>query len=481
MGTEPATETTALSDRYELVEKIGEGGQAVAWKAEDRQTTSTVVVKQLAFDDVPEWKAVELFEREAETLESLDHPQIPAYRDHGFERDETQGRSRFWLVQDFVDGEQLGEVLEGGRIFEEGDVRRMLEELLEVVAYLHGHTPPVVHRDIKPTNIILREEEPLALVDFGAVQVVTPETAGGSTVIGTSGYVPVEQLMGRASPRSDVYAIGATAIHLSTRKHPAELDVERNRLQFRPDCHVSDELADLLERMVAPAAEDRFADAEAALDALRGGTASCAESVSSRDASDDGGAPEQLAASETGSRRPVRDTPSGITVASRGPSTVLYEYDAVRARVVDGVDSVTVECRSIESGLTLFFGPMFFIGLAALVIEQGGLPPGPTILGTLVVMMLVVFTQSGTKSTLTLEPEGYHYELGSVPPFSTRTSGPLDDLVGFEVEGASVHGTVRERTMLDVATVDDAVGARWMANLLDDSLARLRRGDSPSS
>ncbi|MFB6351868.1 MAG: protein kinase, partial [Bradymonadaceae bacterium] len=142
-------------------------------------------------------KALELFEREVETLASLDHPQIPRFLDT-FRRRGREGRPPvFCLVQEYVAGRDLAAAIAGGEVWRESEVVALLDQLLGVVAYLHGHSPPIVHRDIKPDNLIRRDGAPLALVDLGAVQVASPQTIGGSTIVGTSGYLPVEQLMGR--------------------------------------------------------------------------------------------------------------------------------------------------------------------------------------------------------------------------------------------------------------------------------------------
>ncbi len=255
-----------LRDRFELRRELGRGAQGRTFLGFDRKTESKVAVKQLVLRDIEDWKAIELFEREAKTLRSLDHPAIPGYVDT-FHLESSQGE-RFFLVQDFVEGEDFKTLLDQGMRFDEARAKEFLQEILKVLIYLHQLSPPVIHRDIKPSNIMRREEGSLVLIDFGAVQSVIPNEQGGSTIIGTSGYMPMEQLMGRAQPSTDLFALGATVIHLLSQRHPADLPMEKWRLQFADFVNISDPFTEYLEKMTAPHAEDRFSSARRALAAL---------------------------------------------------------------------------------------------------------------------------------------------------------------------------------------------------------------------
>lgn len=265
---EPA-ELPVLQDRYALTRQIGEGGQGQTYLAVDRKTKQSVAVKELNLGRTNDWKSVDLFEREARVLESLSHPAIPAYVD-AFHLQEPDAKvERFFLVQEFVDGENLETLIEQGLRFNEESAREFLEEMLQILSYLHGLSPAVIHRDIKPSNIIRRPDGRLALIDFGAVQAVLPGEKGASTIVGTSGYMPLEQLMGRATPATDIYGLGATVVHLLTHRHPADLPVKAMALQFQDFVNVSSELTGVLEGMLAPHVEDRLATAEAVRERLR--------------------------------------------------------------------------------------------------------------------------------------------------------------------------------------------------------------------
>ncbi|MFU8805150.1 MAG: serine/threonine protein kinase [Bradymonadaceae bacterium] len=259
-----------LEDRFEIVEEIGRGSQGVTFRAVDRRSGQAVAVKELDLSQVASWKAIELFEREAQALESLDHPGVPDYIDT-FHSPRTDGEGeRFFLVQEFVDGEDLAVLIEGGLRMDEARARRFATELLELLVYLHERPSPVIHRDIKPSNILRRVDGNHVLIDFGAVQAILPGEKAGSTIVGTSGYMPLEQLMGRAVPATDLYALGATIVHLLTHRHPSELPVDGMDLQFEEFVNVSPPFMAFLKKMLASHVEDRFQSARDALAALRG-------------------------------------------------------------------------------------------------------------------------------------------------------------------------------------------------------------------
>ena len=256
--------------RYTRLDELGSGGQGTSYLAEDTETGDRVVVKRLAVEALEDWKSIELFERAIEVLERLDHPAIPAYVDafDGSEFGEATGG--LYFVREFVAGESLQDAVDAGERMTEAEVREVADELFDILVYLHGRDPPVVHRDIKPGNIIRRPNGSLALVDFGAVQEKVLDESGGSTVVGTAGYVPPEQLGGQASPASDLYAVGATLVHLLTHKRPSDLPVERMTIQFRGHADISEAFAEFLDRLLAPNPADRFASAETARRALHG-------------------------------------------------------------------------------------------------------------------------------------------------------------------------------------------------------------------
>ena len=249
-----------LAERYALDEVLGEARAGRTYAARDMaEGAKPVVVKELLLRRTESMKEVELFQREAQILERLDHPGLPAYHEH-FEV--VRGKEiGLYLVEELIGGETLREQMEGHR-FTEAEVTAFLVEGLELLGYLCGVDPPVVHRDIKPSNLMRRASDGrLVLVDFGAARVVA-ETLhrSGSTFTGTFGFMAPEQLYGGASPASDVYGLGATAIAMLSRREPHELLDEDGRLTWVEDAGISPRLSGVLLAMTDPDPEARPTD-----------------------------------------------------------------------------------------------------------------------------------------------------------------------------------------------------------------------------
>ena len=260
-----------LGDRYTITSVLGRGGMATTYAAEDRLNHQAVAIKVLSLRQASQWKVIDLFEREAKVLASLNHPQIPKYLDY-FHIDLESDR-RFYLVQELIEGESLAAIATNGERMTEASVKEIAQQILNVLIYLHELTPPVVHRDIKPQNLIQRTNGAIALVDFGAVQDVYRNTiAGGSTFVGTYGYMAPEQFRGQASCASDLYGLGATLLFLLTHRSPAELPQKRMKIDVRGCTNVSSEFANWLEQAIEPTTEDRFTSARTALESLERGT-----------------------------------------------------------------------------------------------------------------------------------------------------------------------------------------------------------------
>ncbi|MGK7875033.1 MAG: serine/threonine protein kinase [Xenococcaceae cyanobacterium] len=259
-----------IGDRYQLKQKLGPNAGRQTWLAKDLETepNQLVAVKLLAFGGNVQWDDLKLFEREAQILKQLNHPRIPKYRDY-FSIDERT--LWFGLVQEYIPGVSLKELLNQGKRFTELEVRQIAKEVLQILTYLHRLYPPVLHRDIKPSNLILGEEQRVYLVDFGAVQDSAASEGATFTVVGTYGYAPMEQFGGRAIPASDLYALGATLIHLLTGIAPADLPTRDLRIQFRDRLTLNSELVNWLERITEPALERRLQTASQALEALEFG------------------------------------------------------------------------------------------------------------------------------------------------------------------------------------------------------------------
>ncbi|MBZ8180713.1 serine/threonine protein kinase [Oscillatoria salina] len=256
-----------VGERYRIVAPLGEGGFSTTYEAEDLTNYQRVAFKALSLRYLEDWKVLELFEREAKILANLNHPGIPKYIDYFHE--DTESDRHFYLVQEIVSGTSLADLIASGWHATAAEVKDIATQVLEILDYLHRLNPPVIHRDIKPKNIIRQSDGKIFLVDFGAVQDVYRNTmTAGGTFVGTFGYMPPEQYRGQAYFSSDLYSLGATLIFLLTHRSPADLPQKRLKISFRQRVQIAPYFADWLEKMLEPTAEDRFQTAKEALKAL---------------------------------------------------------------------------------------------------------------------------------------------------------------------------------------------------------------------
>jgi len=253
---------------YTFLRVLGSGGFGTSYLAQRRADGLDCVVKALSFARLQDWKSLELFEREAKILKQLKHEQIPRFLEYVTR---TRGEQQeIFLIQTYIAGHSLQEYIAQHGHLSEAQVLQMAIELTEVLVYLQGFAPPLIHRDIKPANVVLSEQGPAFLIDFGAVRdSLADPSRGGSTVVGTFGYMAPEQFQGQANCATDIYSLGTTLVYALTHKAPSELKTEGLKLVFRPLLRVSLAFADLLGKMLEPDWQLRYPDAQALLADLR--------------------------------------------------------------------------------------------------------------------------------------------------------------------------------------------------------------------
>ena len=248
--------------RYEIDGFGGEGSQGATFTGVDRKTGARVALKLFDLGKAKDWKSLELFDREVATLKRLNHPGVQKFLDV-LTDDDTGARA---LVMTWVAGDSLGAVLAKERSVPEKRLWSLLVDTANVLAHVHGEG--VVHRDLKPDNLILKPDGTVAIVDFGGVGAF--RASAGSTVVGTFGFMAPEQLYGAQTPATDLYALGATVLTLATGKNPE--DQPRDGLAVDVDAaapFLSDPLRALIAKLLSPDPKDRPKDAAALLVELK--------------------------------------------------------------------------------------------------------------------------------------------------------------------------------------------------------------------
>jgi len=261
-----------LANRYELGDLIGRGGMAEVFEAVDTRLNRTVAIKILRDDLARDPAFIARFRREAQAAAALNHPTIVAVYDTG-EEIEGEGRSATnvpYIVMEYVNGTTLRDIVKSGRKLQTERALRISIGVLDALGYSHAHG--IIHRDIKPSNIMRRHDGRLFLLDFGAVKQVTntPANSSSSTGIYSMGFAPPEQMAGnQVFPSTDLYALAVTVITLLTGQEASKLfDAYTNQWQWRSQISINPRLADILDKMLLPAASQRFQSSQEVLEAL---------------------------------------------------------------------------------------------------------------------------------------------------------------------------------------------------------------------
>ncbi|MDJ0517747.1 MAG: IMS domain-containing protein [Trichodesmium sp. MO_231.B1] len=274
-----------LNNRYRIINTLASGGFGETFLAQDTQMPSgrLCVIKQLKpiVNNPQIYQLVqERFQREAAILEELGETNNQIPRLYAYFTENGQ----FYLVQEWIEGETLTKKLKTEGIFNENSVRQILVSLLPVLNYIHSKR--IIHRDIKPGNIIWREKDDLpVLIDFGAVKELMGTTFNSkgnpsrSIVIGTPGFMPPEQAAGHPVYASDLYSLGLTAIYLLTRKNPSQLPTNLPWENFTTN--ITPQLTEILNRVIQPNPSDRYSTAGEMLHALNFGPTAMAPTVPS--------------------------------------------------------------------------------------------------------------------------------------------------------------------------------------------------------
>ncbi len=255
-----------INNRYKIIKTLNEE-TGNTYLGEDTQKRRQVVIKMRRFKNLSDWKVLELFEREIDILRQINHPKIPEYVD-SFTIEKGQD-TEYYLIQEYIEGVTLKSKILEDRAFTEAEAIRTIEQLLEILKYLHEFHPPIIHRDINPANIVITSANEVYLIDFGAVKDIMEYNPNNATIVGTYGYMPIEQTMGKSTTASDIYSLGMTAVFLLTGENPSKLNISRGKPDFISYLEVSKSFAQTLNMMIEPVMEDRLQTVEDVYNELR--------------------------------------------------------------------------------------------------------------------------------------------------------------------------------------------------------------------
>jgi len=268
---------------YVLERRLGKGVTASTWLARRAEAQEPgaptvpgpaplLVLKIFDIAEADSWKPLDQFRREADILRTLSHPRIPKYIE-SFDAT-MEGDFLFVLVMEYIQGETVEAYIASGKKFTEEHIEQILAELTDILSYIGSLRPPIVHRDINPRNLIVQPDGHIALVDFSGVQdAIRTALYPGATLVGTAGYIPVEQVSGRATHRSDLYGVAATAVFMLTGRNPAELPMRNLKIDLSGLLYMSPRLSYVLNNWLDPDPDRRSLSAAQSASILRGESA----------------------------------------------------------------------------------------------------------------------------------------------------------------------------------------------------------------
>lgn len=231
-----------VDGKYKILNKVGQGGMSVVYLAMNEKANKQWAVKEVRKDGVLDFEAVKQgLVAETDILKRLSHPNLPSIIDV-IDTDES-----FIIIMDYIQGNSLNKALEEYGAQPQDKVIEWAKQLCDVLGYLHTRTPPIIYRDMKPANIMLKPDGNVTLIDFGTAREYKEKNLADTTCLGTVGYAAPEQFggMGQTDARTDIYCLGATLYHLVTGMNPCEPPYE-----IKPIREINPNLSGGLERII---------------------------------------------------------------------------------------------------------------------------------------------------------------------------------------------------------------------------------------
>lgn len=243
---------TVIDGKYEILREIGRGGMSIVYLAMDTHLNKQWAVKEIRKkgsgkkDEI----VVNSLLAEANMMKKLDHPALPRIVDI------IDNGITIYVVMDYIEGESLDKILNEYGVQSEELVIGWAKQLCEALSYLHGQKPPIIYRDMKPANVMLKPEGNVKIIDFGIAREYKELSLADTTVLGTKGYAPPEQYSGQTDARSDIFALGMTMHHLLTGVDPRNGEAYVSVRQWNPE--LSEGIEVIIDKCVQPAAENRY-------------------------------------------------------------------------------------------------------------------------------------------------------------------------------------------------------------------------------
>lgn len=250
-------ERGALIDgKYEILKEIGRGGMSVVYLAMDNRLNKQWAVKEIRkkgnskSDEI----VINSLLAEADLMKKLDHPALPRIVDI------VSNAKTIYIIMDYIEGRSLDVILKEQGASPEALVILWAKQLVQALRYLHSQNPPIIYRDMKPSNIMLKPDGIVKIIDFGIAREYREKELSDTTVLGTKGYAPPEQYNGRTDKRSDIFSLGMTMYSLITGRDPIKGDIYVPVRQI--DRSLSEGIELIIDKCVQPAAKDRYQSCE---------------------------------------------------------------------------------------------------------------------------------------------------------------------------------------------------------------------------
>jgi serine/threonine protein kinase len=470
----PFPQGFVLKGRYAVLSTIGQGGMGRTYLAQDLERfNETCVLKEFIppqdSQEVTE-KAKQLFRREASVLYQIRHSQVPEFR----ATFESEGR--LLLVQDYVEGKNyrnlLLDRLKEGKTFSENEIFALMQQLLPVLTYLHGHN--IIHRDISPENLMLRSQDNLpVLIDFGVVQETNAKLNSqmgipASTVAGKAGYAPPEQLQsGNAYANSDLYALAVSSIVLLTGKEPPELfDSINLAWDWQKFANVNPAFARVINQMLSYKPTNRYRSADEVTQALQVAQASFSGAKTY--------AVGRQLPSNVAETLPQRTVVAGVN--NRSPENFSNNYDKNNQN----------RTNNSENGINWFLGILIIMvagvgswAVTSLLFGRNQITPSPNSSATTSPTATPNNPNiTNINTSIDLKPISEGINSGSVSDkiaagqlVNVRFNGEKEELLTVSLTGADLQMTIQsdDQVGIDRRAIDNATGY-WQGRLKKDGV-----------